>query len=60
MVSINASISTLIVFSHAAEDLLASTSMLLDHLLNASEQLLRGWVDRQLVEAICEAAQQIR
>lgn len=42
------------------DELLASTSILLDHLLNISEQLLREWAEEQLVEAVCEAAHQLR
>lgn len=42
------------------DDLLASTSELLDLLVNTSESLLELWVDNHLVEALCEAAEQSR
>lgn len=42
------------------DELLASTSTLLDHLLNISEELLKEWAEEQLVKAIFEAAHQVR
>lgn len=42
------------------EDLLRSTAVLLDSLLDSSEQLLKQWASKELVEAICEAAEQSR
>ena len=42
------------------DELLTSTSALLDLLLNSSDQLLVEWVDGQLVDSVCEAIQQTR
>ena len=43
----------------SSDDLLRNCATLLDELLDASEELLEAWAGRSLVEAICEAIQQI-
>ena len=46
--------------NHPPEDLLRNTAVLLDKLLDSSEDLLGQWTSRDLVEVICEAAEQTR
>ncbi len=42
------------------EDLLRSTAVLLDRLLDSDEDLLIQWSTKDLVEGVCEAAEQAR
>ena len=41
-------------------ELLQSAGSLLDRLLDSSDQLLLEWATSELVEAVCEAAEQVR